>query len=173
MVATYRIPAGTRREPVRATARIIALADIVEAIPSQGVRIEQRVQEPQGRHARSEALVVQQRDDAGEGRAGGARAVHGVELPVADDDVVDGLRGDVGVAAPRGVVPARVAREGGERGRRGEVGGDGGGLVGGLGEEVREPAGGEGRGELGGEAVCAPDGCDAVVSEVEVSKEAE
>ena len=130
------VPPTLRREPTRAAARVRARRDVVErGLPK---RVQERVEEPERAPSTRDEPVVEQRDDGRERRRRRGRAVHSVDLPPFDDIVRDALCGDVGVRAAVRVEAALVGAA-----ERGEVAVDGGGLVGGRAEDVREAAGGE------------------------------
>ncbi len=129
------IPAGLRGEAVGAASRVVAGGDVVERSGARG-GVEEGVEEAQGRLARGDEAVVEQRHDAREDRARARGARDGLGHLVDDDLDVLALGGDVGEGAPGGVELARVGRA-----ERGEVGRDRGRLVRWACEDVGEAAG--------------------------------
>lgn len=116
-----RVPPCPGREALGATAGVAAGGNVVE---HAGVRVEPRVEEPEGRVAGSDELVVEQANDAREdgGRARGA--VDTLGGSTGDDLHVLALCRDIGVSAAGGVEEALVGGA-----LRCQEGGDGGGLV--------------------------------------------
>ena len=147
---TNRIPSLDGRETVSATARVATRRDVVER--RRALRVQHGVQEAEGALAGVQECIVEERDDGRECRAGRARAVDALELAGDLDGELHTLGGHVGERAALGVDQARVRVA-----ERLEVARDGVGLVVGLGEDVGEPAGGEGRGRLGVDALRAAD----------------
>lgn len=139
---THRVPSSARWEALRVAAGVAASRDVVQRRRAR--RVQERVQEPERRLARSRELVVEQRDHAREDRARAARARDEPGLTADEDLDVVALRGDVRERAPAAVELARVRVA-----ERGEEGRDGARLVARLREEVGEPAGGEAGGGLG------------------------
>ncbi len=109
-IQTYRVPPNLRTEPARgvlvgALDRAVATRDVRQR--ARALPVQQRVQEAERRLALAEQQVVEQRDDARDGRARRARAGHREAVRLEDREVVR-LRGDVGEPAPARVVPAGV-----------------------------------------------------------------
>ena len=116
---------------------VAARGDVVE---DGRVGVERGVDETDGRFARVDALLVDERDDAAECGRGGRGAVDEAEAAVHRDDVVGAVGRDVRVA-PHGL--RVVVLRGGVAGFVvGEVGFHGAGLVGWEREDVAETAAG-------------------------------
>ena len=145
------VPALLGGEAVGVAAGVGAGRDVVER--GLAGRVEEGVEEPEGALARCDEAVVEERDDGRERGGRRGRAGDALDVAVDDDFEVDALRGDVGVRAA-GLVEFALVR----LAERGEVAADGGALVVGDREVVREAAGGEvGRG-LGADALRRADG---------------
>lgn len=137
------------RHTPRALHRAPARRHIRERLPP--LLVQPRVQEAHRRPPHAREAVVQQRDDARNDRARRARPLQVREHGLVDDDVVC-LRGDV-----RERAPARVPARGVRGACGGEVGGDGGVLVGRARVVVGEAAARACPGCFGGEALGAAD----------------
>ena len=90
------IPAGHGGKPSRAAPLVPAAGDIVEGA---GIGVDGGVDEADGALAGVGALLVDQRDDAAEGRARGRGPVDELQRAVDGDDVVGAVGGDVGEGA--------------------------------------------------------------------------
>ena len=108
-VYTYRVPSSDCGESIRAAARVVARGDVVED-RRRSPAVQERVQPPERGPAGVEQLVVDKCDEARKRRARRARAADEEQSPGDVDDEVRPLHGDVGEAAARCVVPARVGR---------------------------------------------------------------
>ena len=137
----YRIPTDLSGEAVGVAPRVVPCSDVSEGRRRRPV--QERVEEPKHWLARCDQPVVDQTDDTGEDGAGATGSSNETEaVVVVDLDVVADSR-DVGEGTTSPVESAGVGVA-----EFGEVGGDCRGLVGGLGEDVGETTGGEGRGGL-------------------------
>ena len=104
-VRTHRIPPRCRRKSIGAASRIGPARDIVERLR---VGIEERIEPAQALLARTQELVVQQRNGGSEDRARSTRATDEVIATLPCDDDVCGLRGHVWETATAAVVLARI-----------------------------------------------------------------
>ena len=116
---------------------ITTRGDIVE---DGGIRVQGRVDEADGSLARIGPLFIDEGDDAAKGRRRGRGTVDQAETAVNGDDVIGAVGGHVGIAS-RGL---RIVVLSGGVGRLvvRKVGGDGGGLIRWLGEDVAEATAG-------------------------------
>ena len=153
-MTTYRIPPYCSREAPCPASWIAPLRDIVE--DSRAQAIQKRIQEPEWSISLRELPVVEQRDEARERRARGARARHGLDGTADVNLVISGLHGDVGERAAGLVEQVEV-----DVAERPQVGVHCPVLVERAREDVGEPARGEGRGDLREELDCASYGGDA------------
>lgn len=92
---------------VGATAKVVALGDIAEGALGLG-RVEQRVDEAERGAALGLAVVVEDTNQSGDGRAGRRSTQNLLETATDDDLVLDTDEGNVGVATAVGVVVAVV-----------------------------------------------------------------
>lgn len=150
--ARDRVPAFHSREPIGIASRVATGGDISERRRAR-CRVQERVEEAERGLARCDQAVIQERNHRREDRAGAACPRDRARLAAAHDLDVLALRRDIRERAPRARELARVRVA-----ERREVRGDGGRLVRRLREDVREAAGGEGRGGLGRDAGGRTDG---------------
>lgn len=153
-VATYRIPASGSGEALGTAPGVAARRNVVKRGDTLGV--QEGIQEAERALASIEQLVVQERNNRGEGGARRARAVDTLELASRLDNELDTLGRDVGVPAAGGVEETRVGVAEGL-----QVAVDGVGLVVGARKDVRETARREVGGGLGADALRAANSGDA------------
>ena len=95
---TYRVPSRYHWEPICSAPGVRPARHIIQR--RCGIRIQERVQETERAHARTNTAVVEKRDDTGECRRARARTLNGLGLSGDLNQEIHALCGHVRVRTP-------------------------------------------------------------------------